>query len=619
MGHVRQKWWGQLFFIVMFSCVCISCGGDSGSNPVDDNDENNNDNLDIVNGNNSEITSDVFSSDDLNTLDAAEARFETLISSSTPDQARQTLVAELASQSDITDTKLFEDGYTIMVKFENGTYGAVNTLDYNALNETAAGYEGPPAGKRNTSATGKVSKAAGVHGDVVFDNIPSTKKILILNISQPDLPGNSTAVSWIRWLFLEAGWDTNDITVKTRSTRNATNIMPEDFFELEDYGIVFIFAHGIYGSFDDDDQTSYYLQLGSANTVGSSAYTSELKQAVRDGQIVICDGDYYMRMDLLTQVLATPDRGMVFLIGSRGYNASGTFQKDMYGRFFGWDDVPMPMDSYQTLRQFIEQMTTAKPAISDAESYFDDTLDITSVNPDGRTATFHMVPEAGDMYLPAWAELIISNISAPSNAVRFDVGVQIDNRTVISEDFAVISGTVDIIPPGVSNCFARAYDVNDEYIIAATQPDTIVVGQNVIELDFKKQVVYGIWNREDYSNDNKFFPMSAGGYTAFIWKKVGTERSYVIYTNDGYRIEYVEPVDVTNLSIGLGGYCFNQEQIITMNGSALFPMEDDELAVIEFIEYKYNPSRDEDVEEVNGYWESIKNYCENKPWEVFPY
>lgn len=594
-----------------------ACGNDSGTNPTNNDPGGTDDPGDTTDGNNSVIISDVFISNDMATLDSAEVRFDELVRTSSADQARQKLVTELSAQSNVAGATLFEDGYTIMVKFDNGTYGAINTLDYDVLNESVTEFTGPPAIDRRVLSKISAQKASGAMSEVVFDNIPSHKQVLVLNISQPDLPGNSTAATWIHWLFQQAGWKPNDITVKTRGSRTATSITPEDFFELDDYGMVFIFAHGMYGRFGEDDPTRYYLQLGTANSYGST-YAAELREAALSGQIVVCDGDFYMRMDLLQNVLNTPEHGMVFLIGSQGSTASGTFLKDMYGRFFGWEGVPKAVDSYGTLKQLIQAMTASKPAISDAEAYFDETLDITSSDPDGRTAIFRMIPQTGDMYMPAWAVLSILNTSVPADAIRFDAGVQIDNKTVTIDDLAGMSGTIDMIVPGVSNSFARAYDADDEYVMATTQPDTIVVGENIIQLNFNKQTVYGVYKREDVPNDNKFAPMSAICYAAHIWKKLGEERYYVTHTQDGYELEYVEPLNVDNLSLGRGGYCYNANQIIQMQGSLPFPMEDDELARIEIIEYKYDPNDSEDVERVNGYWESIIDYCENKPWEVFP-
>ena len=181
-----------------------------------------------------------------------------------------------------------------------------------------------------------------------------------------------------------------------------------------------------------------------------------------------------------------------------------------------------------------------------------------------------------------------------------------------------MSGIADMIMPGISNSFARAYDADDEYVMATTQPDTILVGQNIIQLNFNKQTIYGLYKREDVPNDNKFFPMKAICYSAHIWKKLGEGRHYVAFTQDGYELEFVEPLNVDNLTLGHGRYCYNAQQIMQMHGSLPFMMADDELARIEIIEYAYKPNNSEDVEEVNGYWQSIVDYCENKPWEVFP-
>ena len=344
----RAEWVALFLTLVLVVGLC-ACGNDSGTNPKNDTDGTDNNPGDTSDGNNSAITSDVFVSTDMVTLDSAEVRFDELAETSSADQARQALVAELTAQSNVAGAKLFEDGYTIMVKFDNGTFGAINTLNYDALNESVTSFTGPPEIDR--CALGKISslKVSGGMSEVVFDNIPSHKQVLVLNISQPDLPGNSTAANWVRWIFQQAGWNPNDITVKTRGTRTATNITPEDFFELGDYGMVFIFAHGMYGRFGEDEPTRYYLQLGTANSYGST-YASQLREAALSGQIVVCDGDFYMRMDLLQDVLNTPEHGMVFLIGSQGSTASGTFLEDMNGRFFGWAGVPMAIDSYETLK-----------------------------------------------------------------------------------------------------------------------------------------------------------------------------------------------------------------------------------------------------------------------------
>jgi hypothetical protein len=616
MNRMQMSRSAHLVLVLILSLCAVSCGGGSKKNPVN-GDGNGNDNQGNTGGNNSSIISGVWSANDLGILDSAESRFDILASSTTPDQARKTLVSELASKPGVAGAKLFEDGYTIMVKFADGTYGAVNTLDYNKLNASASGYSGPPAAKRTGKGKRAASAFSGKRTDIVFDNIPSTKKILFLNISQPDLPHNSTAIAWVKNSFLKAGWDIADIIVKTRATKTSKDVMPEDFFELEEYGTVFIFAHGIFGSFNEGDPARYYLQLGSANTTGST-YADKLEQAAKTGQIIICDGDYYMRTDLVRQVLKKPENGMIFLVGSRGNDAAAAFLDKMSGRFYGWDDVPLPIDSYRILTELVNRIVTSNPVKSDNEIYFDDTLKITSVNPDGRTTTFQMTPTDGHMYFPAWINVSIESFSAPRNAADCTAGVQIQGKLVLSINFSAMSGKIDMVPPGEANCFAHAMKKDGSILHGTVQLKTIVTGENNIKIGFNKQIVYGVVKRSDYPTDDKFHPMSARCTAAHIWKKIDMGRKYVAFTTENYRFEFIEPVNISNMNLEMGGYCFNREQIEALSDSVRFEMGSNELARVEQVIYSYNPNDSEEVKKVNGYWEDIKYRAANEPWEVFP-
>jgi hypothetical protein len=593
-------WWIRFVVLSFFVLGLVSCGSDSKKkNPVDDGDDD-------------DITG-IWSESDLSTLDTAETRLDALTATSTTEQARAALVAELKTKAGVDSVTLFEDGYTIMVKFDDGMYGAVNTLDYDALNESVSSYSGPSALKQTFSE--KTAHTASVSADVVFTEIPSTKKILFLNISQPDLPKNSIAIQWVERSFLNAGWNADDIVVKTRDSKTSIGILPEDVFDVEDYGIVFIFAQGMYGSFREGDPSRYYLQLGSKNVFGKE-YENQLRQFVLTGQLVVCDGDFYMRTDLLQYNLDLSDRSMVFLIGSYGTDASGTYLNKTNGHFFGWNGVPQPIDSYNALTSLVGLMASSKPSMSDLEAYTDGSVEKTSENPEGGTAAFNMIPAHGDMYLPAWAVLRIDGATGPSMAASYTAGLQVKNKTVMSKDFAGMSGTVDLISPGAANCFARALKGDGNLLLAATVQDTIVAGENIVDIKFLKELAPGGAKRVDYPNGNQFYPMTADLYSYFIWKKIESLRNYVILNPEGQKFEVVQP---GGGSLYLrGDYCFDRQQIESIFGSNFFGMQDDELVWASSGTWAYNPSDTEDVQELEEYWADYLNRLTHLTYEVFP-
>lgn len=610
MARVYKLNWLKCILLLTMVLFMATCGSDSKKNPVNDGDNNNNENN---GGNNSNVTSDIWITGNLGVLDSAEARYETLVVTSTPEQAREKLVTELSAKSGVTKAKLFEDGFTIMLKFEDGTYGAVNTLDYKALNASVTNYSTPKSVMRDVI---KSQKPLSSLDDVVFDDITSSKKVLFLNVSQPNFPKNSTAIERTKKSFLDAGWDIQDIDVKSRSSRTDTSLKPEDFFDLKEYGVIFIFAEGIYGSFNEGEPSQYYLQLGSSNSLGS-AYATMLKDAALKGQIIICDGDFYMRADLLQQALNLPKTSMVFLIGARGTAASSAFLGKTNGHFFGWDDVPLPIDSYNALTNIVKLMGNSNPAKSDAEAYVDNSMVTTSVNTDNRTASFKMIPSHGDMYLPAWLVLKVKGTSVPNNASSFKAGVQINNKTKICDNFASMSGTIDMLSPGRANCFVRANGSDGNLLITATKSDTLNVGKNIVEVDFLKELAPGGSKRIDHENGNQFYPMTADMYSYFIWKKIESIRNYLVITPDGLRMELIQPSG-DNLYLR-GDYCFDRQQIEQIFGSNFFGMADDELVLASMGTWAYNPDDSDDVKELEEYWANFVKSMNSTTYEVFPY
>ena len=318
--HYRMVFSVIGFLSILFLLIS-GCGSSASKNPTDNG-----------NNDNDGDTSGFISASQQTILNGASNTFSTLLKTSSRTAARETLIKQLNATAGVKSATLFEDGYTVWVTFSDSSRGIVNTID---SAELAKGIESVQYGTLK-KAIGNGPGVSVSTGKRLSDPItPGERKVLILDIAEPTVPcaGN---IQRMRSLFLNNGWRESDITVKIRASQTDMSITPQDMFSLGQYGVVIIYAHGIYGRVPGSSTSSpyHYIQLCSALT--KSDPNAELYQKwFEQGLLVPSSEGVYIRSDLLMERLQHMPGSIVYLCTCYGWHARDAFISNGCGAFLG--------------------------------------------------------------------------------------------------------------------------------------------------------------------------------------------------------------------------------------------------------------------------------------------
>ncbi len=221
----------------------------------------------------------------------ARTEYNSLKETLSAEEARTTLVNALNDDTPgIAAARLFEDGSTIFIQFERGTFGALVTADFGALAEGAGDIdlEGLlESASAKSVADPSPAKTMPRSHTISSARIPDETRILLLNPASSlaaDTIGHMTAAEI---LFARRGWDTDtklDEVMRHNSMYNPPALFegddpiaiftgndtsskqsavlagqalqakvtswepePNHLLDLEEYGIIIILAHGLYG------------------------------------------------------------------------------------------------------------------------------------------------------------------------------------------------------------------------------------------------------------------------------------------------------------------------------------------------------------------------------------
>ena len=232
----------------------------------------------------------VFSDNSLAVIDTAYNEYDVLRQNMSVNDARQQLIQKINTEYEgVENAHLGIDNYSIFIEFSDGGGAIVDTYEYNESYDVIpeAGFMGtggtPNNDYRSTDTlrfddfstqpleTGYSSRVGETFEsmyqlsfDATQEKITSNKKkVLILGpcyYEFPTKPWDDT-VDW----FKAYGWTDDDIDIKVvdgdkwKNTVRGGNIIPEDYFNLEDYGIILFDGHGSDDKNHDED--NLYLQF----------------------------------------------------------------------------------------------------------------------------------------------------------------------------------------------------------------------------------------------------------------------------------------------------------------------------------------------------------------------
>ncbi len=444
-------------------------------------------------------------------VSAAAMDYITMLQTMAAPAARAALVSTLQQTEGVTSAALFEDGYTIHVQLQSGVQGALNTLDIEAIN---AGVEKAAAPRAAFSPV--LDPLAPDKGGFSPDaHAPTSRKVLVLVVNAPDMPGASGAAGFVASQFELAGWDGADVVVKTRTTRTSTAITPDDLLDFSEYGVVVLFAHALYGS-PTGGVPSLYVQACSAvdySAVASAERSTAWNEMIDAGTLLTggssssADESFYLRADLFGSESGTLPETLFYLVTPFSDRLIEPLDQRGAGSVLGWDNVFLAGDGYAGVKYFFQSMTGGDGP-SDGEVYARSALCKDSVNPeDDSPAALSMYGDASQLYLPAWAHVHFDGL--PAGIVRAGIGLNylevmdagIGQARLIL-DGGASDGDIDWLVPVQVEVVGSAVDADGVTLAAVNFPTRVTPGENTLRVDFSRQHIVGWPLRKDFVQTN---------------------------------------------------------------------------------------------------------------------
>jgi hypothetical protein len=491
----------------------------------------------------------VFSVIDEQILKSAAARYKASRASLSPEAARGLLVNNLNSQDGVAKATLGIDKYTIFIDYKDGDSAAVITRESEEEQTPETSYS-PNTGLSNRLHVGaspislvsnfldSVKNSFTVAAAPTGPGIPITarsKKVLILSpISDLKAPRACQE------FFLQMGWNPADITFKM-STGYSDNtipaedkglaitgqgpvyginpgallVKPEDFFNLGEYGVIIINAHGAYSSNFDADNS--WLQCGqiTKEALASNNGKNDYARWKRDGKLMIAfcsqtamSDDAYqviLRGNLLREKMSTLASPYVEMATCFGYGFNSIFIDKGAQRFLSWDNTVFNEQADPNQVKMIEHMVGGK---SVEEAYQADNIMIRYTRATGMFGTTYddkgllIVPgtpnisdepitpvvnyslrsyaPATSFYLPAWIKV---KITGSKQLAGIKEGVTTLGVEAHNESSGGSAGGGLVLTYGQTEAeltIEQGYGFGDEYILAQILDDAHKSGNLLI-------------------------------------------------------------------------------------------------------------------------------------------
>jgi hypothetical protein len=493
-----------------------------------------------------------FSAIDTQILTSAYTEYHTLRQTCAPPEARKQLLTKISSQKGVREAHLGVDGYTIFVNYTDGDRAGVYTFEPEQDAEQISHFGAPFNGRLSSlsllSKNGRSNRSLAV--PITYDSLeqafdpqlvpnllnatavggkitPKSKKVLILGWNYWEWMKTLGNTLGCIQLLKDHGWTDADITAKLviNAETDFGNIKPEDYFNLQEYGIILFIGHG--GAADHNfGEDNAYLQFCYLETPDDWARMPELEKWKNEGKILIT-GLYshglvtMIRADLLREKMGILPCSYVFLGSCYGGYLGPAFLSNQAGAFLGWKSIAIAQISdpnmENMLKMMLEKNASAQNAFSAIKSSYSnsppDNTDVegllrglvpafprppSTYNPDpNRTFTLATDPNvigvSTQFYLPCWFDLDVSRI--PGNATQLKIIMLDPYDNTIESSVKINTGDVQTVikdvggvffPPDTYRCDVFAYDSSGGRLATGSQFTVLKPGQNNIAVSLRK-------------------------------------------------------------------------------------------------------------------------------------
>ncbi len=459
---------------------------------------------------------------------AAGAKYNQLLLSQNDEAAaRQALVQWLNSGLEgISEAALFEDGYTVVIRFKDGHWGGVFTLDPQSIAGT------PPEGSlmENASA-GSPSQAGMPQPAMMFDpapgpkaSVPGSRKVLFMDIAHPDFPFADVIWQNLVDRLLGLGWSQSDLVHVERKNDDDLSITPDTWFQMGDYGFVLTLAHGLWGKLavikegttdlPNAQVTRGYIQCCSAGNYKLVAGEEKVKLWMKWNkqgdvfQLVNKHGAVYMYMstDILRNELQSLDNTIMVLMTCYGWHHRYAYMDNGAAAVLGWDHVTQIWDALTNLQIMINRMLSG--TYETLGHVFDDGAFLMESQGPDTLATLHLGPDSAAVSFPGWAQVtVFSSKSYESAAIRMNIDYMDEAAQDVTDlpmggwPFPVVYQASALIP-GMATITVKAVDPATETVLAYSSVSVnLHPGQNPniqVDLDAPHPLPYKVFMTEPY-------------------------------------------------------------------------------------------------------------------------
>jgi hypothetical protein len=499
--------------VVLFSLMMIGVGllsGCTSSPPAVDN-------------------SPLISSTDENILDTASSTYQVLLQTASAPQARAQLVETLNTQyPEVESAELGIDNSTIFITCSDGTFAYIDTFDYNESNEQSSetGYAAPSGYSNDDSldayaiqfdGRSSVYSSQDPSPQISFDAAQSkttakSKKVLILGPCYYQFP--DTAYDWKDVIndFQDHGWSKDDITVKIVDVDalgyiRYGNIKPEDYYNLNQYGIILFDGHGF--ALKNHNEDNIYLQFcfySNSEWNNNPALKQQLREWNREKKLVFSEGKTgldgtkwkwlptMIRADLLRElIVGMLPSSYVYLATCHGAYFNKLFRDKGAAVVVGYTNpVSAEMSDSNMAVMNTELLDNGKSVY---QAYLNDSV-IKKNTFKGKEVLLKIYPDpsifptANEYYFPAWFDPInVTDIPQETNALTVTL-ISGSGATLSTKQYLVNGPTLTIddardilfLASGNPTVEVTAVDVSGKELASGRETRVVDAGANEVDI-----------------------------------------------------------------------------------------------------------------------------------------
>lgn len=564
------------------------------------------------NNTNIHVSYPVLSSIDGAILEHAYEDYESLKQNLSSREARLQLLERLNNEIGVEKAELGLDNYTIFLTYSDGDFALVDTFeldeetpqegigfspysyggtsDNEYLAEHTITFDGFSPELSEYDYTYQPYKTS---YDIIIEGpgdrfTSESKKVLVLGPCYYEF--DPEPIDQCIEQFKDHGWLDEDITLKLvkddpwESNGDCLSLTPEDYFNLEDYGIIFFTGHGTVKVFTNFNEDNLYLQFCYLDNA-SFANNPQLKEWKDQGKLVIIrtnkcnEGGITkfiyttgIRADLLREKVRTLPSSYLYFATCYGGHFNKVFLDHGAKIFVGWDDRVFSdiadTDMLKMTTLLLENSYSAYNAYSDSSitkfSWPDGDLFIYPGKNDSQNAYF--------LYYPAWIDLLVTSIPEGTNSITSSVhnmfgvlAAEAEDQVNFGATQIQCEGLKDILIPSSQEVTIQvtAYDNGDEAIATANMTTTLEAGENTLQIALAETGELSIEFQSPFETGQldvrmdwpvemvACFPNAPNGELLYVWDATGAE-TLGGFTDDKAQHYESPDLDVDFYSSGTG-------------------------------------------------------------------